>query len=150
MHAQVRKVGAGRRLAIVALTLAAAIVFPGMASAASSNFSAMVYAQYGNHFCGEDMPELPRLAFVKVDKKGPWLKVYVSMDGTPAIADHEYGVYIYDGISCEEIGYLGTFTTNGFAVGAVTYPRWKLPAGTTSVFIAIDDGNDWNDTPIVP
>ena len=27
---------------------------------------------------------------------------------------------------------------------------YKLPAGTTSVFITIHDGTGWNDTPVVP
>lgn len=150
MEPTTRNVGAGRRLALVALALAASLLIPGTAGAASTNFNAMVYSQYGNGFCGEDMPELPHLAFVKLVKKGPWLKVEISMDGTPALADHVYNVYIYDGATCEEVGYLGTFTTNLYAVGSVTYPRWKLPAGTTSVFIAIHDGTGWNDTPVVP
>ena len=150
MQATVQPDRPRRRLVLVAAAMAVAMLIPGVVSAASSNFHAFTYAQAGNEYCGADMPELPRLAFVEITKKGPWLTVRTSFDGTPASANTAYDVFVFSA-SCNELGVLGTVTTNAYGVANVTLPKFKLPSGTTSLFIAIQDpSNNWNDTPIVP
>ena len=140
--------GRGLRAAIVAMALGVALVVPAATSAAApSKWTASAQFQYGNASCGADLPQLPILGDVQVTKRAQTIELHVMLDGSPALANTTYELWLYSG-SCEALADMGPVTTDAFGVADAT--RHVKSGANGTYFATLHGPNGWNDTTIFP
>jgi hypothetical protein len=148
---RLRPVLAFRRL--LAMAALVALVVPASVLAASpNNWTASAYAEYGNAACGSHIPGAPLLAIVDFTRSGGHMTIRVRMDGTPATADTDYILSLWDAGDCSRIGGdIRPVTTNGFGVADETFTNIRTQ-GAKTFFATLwnTDLGFYNDTTIVP
>ena len=130
-----------------------ALLVPATVSAASPNsWTTGAFLEYGNENCGGHIEGAPLLGSVEFTRSGGHMTLRVELDGSPATADTEYILTLWDAGDCSQIGGdIGTVTTNGFAVANETFTGIRTKGAKTFFATLYNTDLDfYNDTTIVP
>ena len=143
-NARMRKL----RSLLLGVALAAAVVAPASVGAASAN-NPKANIQYGNAFCGVDVPTLPVAGFVNFHRSGNTVRLNVHLKR--ALPRNAYQVQLWSG-DCVFLGAAaGTVTTNKKGVANANV-RFAVPGAVTTFFATIYDADGpvvFSDTTIV-